>query len=89
MTSYPSLALTDCTLHLITPSPTEPSIALLTINRPSVKNAFRPETVEDMIKAVRTIELDSNVGVLLLRGSGESWSSKQTAKTNVTDITPN
>lgn len=46
-------------------------IARVTINRPEVRNAFRPETVEEMIDAFRHIREDPSTGVVLLRGAGD------------------
>ncbi|WP_206832661.1 1,4-dihydroxy-2-naphthoyl-CoA synthase [Alicyclobacillus fructus] len=45
-------------------------IARVTINRPEVRNAFRPETVMEMIDAFQHIRDDSSTGVVLLRGQG-------------------
>lgn len=46
-------------------------IAKITINRPEVRNAFRPETVRQMSQAFREAEFDSDVGVIVLTGQGE------------------
>lgn len=46
-------------------------IAKITINRPEVRNAFRPETVRQMIEALRMAEQDRQVGVIILTGEGE------------------
>ncbi len=45
-------------------------IAKLTINRPSVRNAFRPRTVIEMIRAVEDAREDPHVGVVILTGAG-------------------
>ena len=46
-------------------------IARVTINRPEVRNAFRPETVMEMIDAFQHIRDGySSTGVVLLRGQG-------------------
>lgn len=45
-------------------------IAKVTINRPRVHNAFRPETVAEMIDAFRHARDDSSIGVVLLTGAG-------------------
>ena len=45
-------------------------IARITINRPAVHNAFRPETVEELSRAFRHAHLDSSVGVIILTGAG-------------------
>jgi 2-ketocyclohexanecarboxyl-CoA hydrolase len=46
-------------------------IATITINRPRVLNAFRAETVEEMLEAMRDAEDDRTIGVIVLAGAGE------------------
>jgi len=46
-------------------------IAKVTINRPEVRNAFRPKTVMEMIDAFSRARDDKNVGVIILTGEGE------------------
>jgi naphthoate synthase len=46
-------------------------IAKITINRPEVRNAFRPETVLELSDAFRRAHLDPEVGVIILTGAGE------------------
>jgi naphthoate synthase len=46
-------------------------IARITINRPEVRNAFRPETVQELIDAFRQAHLDPQTGVIILTGAGE------------------
>jgi naphthoate synthase len=46
-------------------------IAKITINRPEVRNAFRPLTVEEMRDALREARMDPNIGVVILTGEGE------------------
>jgi len=45
-------------------------IAKITIARPEVRNAFRPQTVMELIDAFRRVREDSSVGVVLLTGEG-------------------
>jgi naphthoate synthase len=45
-------------------------IAKVTINRPEKRNAFRPETVSQLIKAFEDARDDPKVGVILLTGAG-------------------
>jgi naphthoate synthase len=45
-------------------------IAKITIARPEVRNAFRPETVKELIDAFMCVREDSRVGVVLLTGEG-------------------
>ncbi len=45
-------------------------IAKITINRPEVRNAFRPETVVELIDAFTKAREDLEVGVVILTGEG-------------------
>jgi naphthoate synthase len=45
-------------------------IAKITINRPEVRNAFRPETVQEMQAAFADARDDENIGVVILTGAG-------------------
>ena len=46
-------------------------IAKITINRPDVRNAFRPRTVKEMIEAFDAAREDAEVGVIILTGAGD------------------
>ncbi len=46
-------------------------IAKITINRPEVRNAFRPLTVDEMQHALHDARFDSGIGVVILTGEGE------------------
>ena len=46
-------------------------IAKITINRPEVRNAFRPETVRELIDAFHRAHMDPEVGVIVLTGAGD------------------
>jgi naphthoate synthase len=46
-------------------------IAKITISRPEVRNAFRPETVEEMRRAFMDARDDPEIGVVILTGQGE------------------
>ena len=45
-------------------------IAKITINRPDVRNAFRPLTIREMGQAFEDAREDPNVGVIILTGAG-------------------
>jgi naphthoate synthase/2-ketocyclohexanecarboxyl-CoA hydrolase len=49
----------------------EKNVARITINRPEVRNAFREETLDELILAFRQAEKDPEVGVIVLTGAGE------------------
>lgn len=46
-------------------------IAKITINRPEVRNAFRPLTVQEMCAALADARDDENIGVIILTGQGD------------------
>ncbi len=46
-------------------------IAKITINRPEVRNAFRPQTVFELGDAFRRAHEDDRVGVIILTGAGK------------------
>jgi len=50
---------------------TSDGIAKITINRPEVRNAFRPQTILDLQDAFRRAHQDDNVGVIILTGAGD------------------
>lgn len=49
---------------------TEDGVGKVTINRPEVRNAFRPQTVEELKKAFEMLREDPTVGVVILTGEG-------------------
>lgn len=49
----------------------EEGIAKITINRPQVRNAFRPLTVREMETALADARDDENIGVIILTGQGK------------------
>jgi len=51
-------------------------IAKISINRPEVRNAFRPETVSEMYEAFSDAREDQKIGVILLTGKGPSKDGK-------------
>ncbi|GFR39483.1 1,4-dihydroxy-2-naphthoyl-CoA synthase [Insulibacter thermoxylanivorax] len=46
-------------------------MAKITINRPEVRNAFRPQTVIEMMDAFARARDDSEIGVIILTGAGD------------------
>lgn len=49
----------------------EGKIAKITINRPEVRNAFRPKTVGELLQAFDLAHQDPQVGVIILTGEGD------------------
>ncbi|MBU0594061.1 MAG: 1,4-dihydroxy-2-naphthoyl-CoA synthase [Gammaproteobacteria bacterium] len=46
-------------------------IARITINRPEVRNAFRPQTVQSLMQAFQQAHLDAEIGAIILTGAGD------------------
>ena len=53
-----------------TSGPPTPGIAKITINRPEVRNAFRPQTLFELSEAFRLAQDDPSIGVIVLTGEG-------------------
>ncbi len=51
-------------------------MARIAFNRPEVRNAFRPQTIDEMIDAFRHVWMDQEVGVILLTGNGPAEDGK-------------
>ncbi|MCA9867738.1 MAG: 1,4-dihydroxy-2-naphthoyl-CoA synthase [Anaerolineales bacterium] len=51
-------------------------IARIAFNRPESRNAFRPQTIDEMIEAFRDVWMDQEVGVVLLTGNGPAKDGK-------------
>lgn len=49
---------------------THDGVAKVTINRPHVRNAFRPETVTELQQAFAIVREDPEIGVVILTGAG-------------------
>jgi naphthoate synthase len=68
----PSGEYTDIRYELSEESePTRPQIAKLTINRPEVHKAFRPETIVELSQAFDRAREDPRVGAIILTGEGD------------------
>ncbi len=50
---------------------TEDGIAKITINRPEVRNAFRPQTIQEMQEAFTICRDSSDIGAIILTGEGD------------------
>ena len=51
--------------------PHSPRMAKITIDRPEVRNAFRPQTLFELQEAFRLAQDDTTVGVVILTGQGD------------------
>ena len=60
--------LTDITYHL----DINGQVARVAFNRPEVRNAFRPQTVDELYRALENANQNTSVGVVLLTGNGPS-----------------
>lgn len=47
-------------------------VARIAFNRPEVRNAFRPQTVDELLDAFSEARFDKSIGVILLSGEGPS-----------------
>lgn len=63
-----SEGFTDITYHL----DVHGQVARIAFNRPEVRNAFRPQTVDELYRALDDARQNSKVGVVLLTGNGPS-----------------
>jgi naphthoate synthase len=63
-----SESFTDITYHL----DVRGQVARIAFNRPEVRNAFRPQTVDELYRALDDARQNSKVGVVLLTGNGPS-----------------
>ncbi|MBT3239429.1 MAG: 1,4-dihydroxy-2-naphthoyl-CoA synthase [Chloroflexi bacterium] len=54
----------------------EEGLARIAFNRPEVRNAFRPQTIDEMIDAFNDAWADSRIGVILLTGNGPAKDGK-------------
>ena len=67
--------LTDITYHLAsgaTDDGLEGRVARIAFNRPEVRNAFRPHTVDELYAALEDARTNPRVGAVLLTGNGPS-----------------
>jgi naphthoate synthase len=51
-------------------------MARIAFNRPEIRNAFRPKTIDEMTEAMRDAWMDHEVGVVLLTGNGPAEDGK-------------
>lgn len=51
-------------------------MARIAFNRPEVRNAFRPKTIDEMIDAFNDAWMDTQIGVILLTGNGPAADGK-------------
>lgn len=54
-------------------------IAKITINRPEVRNAFRPQTVMELIAAFSIAREDADIGVIILTGANHGQGEEREA----------
>ena len=59
-------------------------IAKITINRPEVRNAFRPQTIMELIDAFELCRADTSIGVVILTGQGPRPSARALTLKSVT-----
>jgi naphthoate synthase len=52
-------------------APSRAGIAKITIDRPEVRNAFRPQTIVEISRALEDAREDTEIGAIVLTGAGE------------------
>lgn len=65
-------AYTDITYHKGVAGTKAAGVARIALDRPEVRNAFRPETTDQLIDACMDAWHDTSIGVILLTGNGPS-----------------
>jgi naphthoate synthase len=66
--AVPGFELTDVTYHRAVDAP----VVRIAFNRPEVRNAFRPHTVDELYRTLDHARTSSDVGCVLLTGNGPS-----------------
>ncbi len=64
--------LTDLTYHRHVVDGVDQGTVRVAFNRPEVRNAFRPHTVDELYRALDHARMTPSVGVVLLTGNGPS-----------------
>ncbi|MGI8459375.1 MAG: 1,4-dihydroxy-2-naphthoyl-CoA synthase, partial [Propionibacteriaceae bacterium] len=67
-TCVPGFELTDVTYHRAVDAP----VVRIAFDRPEVRNAFRPHTVDELYRVLDHARMSSDVGCVLLTGNGPS-----------------
>jgi naphthoate synthase len=67
--------LTDLTYHRASKSSGAHGTVRIAFDRPDVLNAFRPHTVDELLRALEHARTSSDVGCVLLTGNGPSAKS--------------
>jgi len=67
-TAVPGFDFTDITYHRATDVPA----VRIAFNRPEIRNAFRPHTVDELYQALDHARQSSDIGCVLLTGNGPS-----------------
>jgi len=63
---------TDITYHRSSEARSGKRVVRVAFDRPEVRNAFRPHTVDELYRALDHARLSSDVGCVLLTGNGPS-----------------
>ena len=68
----PGFAFTDITYHRAGQQAGSPGVVRIAFDRPQVRNAFRPHTVDELLLALEHARQSPDVGCVLLTGNGPS-----------------
>ncbi len=71
-TEVPGFDLEDITYHRSTASGRDGGVVRIAFDRPEVRNAFRPGTVDELYRVLDHARMSSDVGCVILTGNGPS-----------------
>ena len=71
-TAVPGCDFTDITYHRAVGKGPDGAVVRIAFNRPEIRNAFRPHTVDELFAALDHARMSTDVGCVLLTGNGPS-----------------
>ncbi len=71
-TSVPGFDFTDITYHRAVGEGADGAVVRIAFDRPEIRNAFRPHTVDELFRALDHARMSTDVGCVLLTGNGPS-----------------
>ncbi|MGB3733353.1 MAG: 1,4-dihydroxy-2-naphthoyl-CoA synthase [Ilumatobacter sp.] len=71
-TSVPGFDFTDITYHRAVGEGADGAVVRIAFDRPEIRNAFRPHTVDELFRALDHARMSTDVGCILLTGNGPS-----------------
>ncbi len=71
-TAVPGFDFTDITYHRAVGEGADGAVVRIAFDRPEIRNAFRPHTVDELFQALDHARMSTDVGCVLLTGNGPS-----------------